>query len=147
MYRCGFPIAAITAWGQDALARTGGRDPAANLTRDLSEQVRDFAKRAAEPKASAWAVAAHGVLRDTPGLQECQADALARFIIIIARSKHLMREGGGQLSFADISILLGMPTTNVVSWRLTLESSGLLNRWGSDRSTHYALNIKEVANG
>ena len=139
LYRCGASVDEIRTWGMAALTATGGRDPAANLLKDVQEQVRDFTTRAKHSASAEWLTSAHAVLRDTPGLHDNQREALALFVTIISRAKHLQREGGGQMDWAAVSHVVGMPTTNVVSWRKTLENNGLLSNWGSGRSTHYAI--------
>ena len=139
LFRCGESVAGIRAWGDDALAATGGRTPAANLVRDLYAQVRDFARR--EGATVAWAASARAALADAAAHapREHQVDAATRFCTILARAEHLRREGGGQLAFDQIALVVGMPTAAVVAWRRRLQEVGMIDQWGESRSTHYRI--------
>lgn len=142
LYRCGAPVPAIRAWAEAALTATGGRAVGDTLLKDLAGQVRDFAGRAEAPHVKAWCAMARAALDAADpkfAPRPHQVEAAATFLNLLARAEHLRRDGGGQVSFSEVALVVGMPTAAVVCWRRTLQDANLLDQFGSGRTTHYRL--------
>lgn len=151
LHRCGRTHREIQEWAMAVVERTPGQP--GNLVDDLMAQVRYFERRQSDPATVAWVRAARDALSSTTGdrvaagrrgsMPAHHAAAADRFVRILAHADHLRSSGAGQLSFAQLALVLGMPAVAghshpaVVAWRQVLIEAGLLHRDGVRRDTRY----------
>lgn len=155
LHRCGWTHREIQDWAMDVVERTPGQP--GNLVDDLMAQVRYFERRQSDPATVAWTRAALGAISSTqdrgrgamPAHHTGTAD---RFVRILAHADHIRcpagapagASGAGQLSFAQLALVLGMPAVAghshpaIIAWRQVLIEAGLLHRDGVRRDTRYS---------